>query len=344
MYFQVCWHRLRNGRTSFGGCCVANMLLTGLGAVLLGAMLPAYAAGKYPNRPIELVVAQPPGGTIDSVARLTANKMQQILGQPVLVINKPGANGNIGTRAVATAEPDGYTLALGTSTFHVINPYLYEKIGYDGIKDFRPIAKLASAPNVISVNSKVPAKNLNELVALAKSQPGKLTYGSTGSGQTGQLAVEMLKMAAGIDILHVPYKGIAAATQDALAGRIDVVTFPAAALLPHFKTGALRPLVVTSSARTEALPNVPSAAEEGFPSLESVPWYGVLAPAKINPAIAQTLEDTLAKVAEDPEVRDRLKLLGLDITFQRSDEFAKALPMEARRWQRVIKASGTKID
>lgn len=313
-----------------------------LAALCVGAS--SALAQAWPSKPIRLVVSQPPGGTMDIVSRQVAEKLGEALGQPVVVENKPGANGIIAAQSVARAPADGYTLIMGTGATHTINPYLYPKVGYDPVKDFTPIANLVSAPNVISVNARVPATSLKELIAAAKARPGQLNYASPGVGATGQLTMELLKSTAGISITHIPYPGIAASVQDTIAGRTEIVALPPTALLAHFKSQTLRPLAVTSPRRSALLPDVPTVAESGFTGFEGVAWFGILAQANVPPEVVKRLQQGLQQVMAAPALRERFAAQGLEVTYAEGAAFAEYLRQDAARWQHVIKVSGARVE
>ena len=310
----------------------------------LAAMAGSALAQAWPTKPVRLVVSQPPGGTMDIVSRQIADQLGKVLGQPVVVDNRPGANGIIATQQVARAPADGYMLMMGTGATHTINPYIYPKVGYDPVKDFTPVANLVSAPNVIAVHSRVPATGLQALIDAAKTKPGALNYASPGVGGTGQLTMELLKASAGIDITHIPYPGIAASVQDTIAGRTEMVALPPTALLAHFQSGALRPLAVTSPQRTALLPDVPTVAESGFQGFEGVAWFGILGPAELPPEVVNTLQQGLRQVMNMPALRERLASQGLNIIYSEGTAFASYMQKDADRWKEVIRLSGAKVE
>lgn len=319
---------------------IPTMVLTAAMVTAAGTAL----AQTWPTKPVKLVVSQPPGGTMDIVTRQVADQLGKVLGQPVVVENKPGANGIIATQQVARSPADGYTLIMGSGVTHTINPYIYPKVGYEPVKDFTPVANLVSAPNVIAVNAHLPATDLKGLIDAAKAKPGALNYASPGVGGTGQLTMELLKSSAGISITHIPYPGIAASVQDTIAGRTEMVALPPTALLAHFQSGALRPLAVTSPQRIALLPDVPTVAESGFEGFEGVAWFGILGPAHLPPLVVETLQKSLRKVMEMPAVRDRFASQGLDITYSEGAAFATYMQKDADRWKEVIRLSGAKVE
>ena len=301
-------------------------------------------AQTWPTKPVRLVVSQPPGGTMDLVARQVAERLRLSRGWNFVVENKPGANGIIATQGVARAAPDGYTLTLASGVTHTINPYLYPKVGYDAVADFQPIANLVNAPNVISVNGTLAPRNLLELLEMAKSRPGQLNYASAGTGGTGQLAMELLKSRAKVSITHIPYQGIAAAVQDTIAGRTQIVAFPPAALMAHFKAGSLRPLAVTSARRGPVLPDVPTVAELGFPGFEGDAWYGIMGPAGMPPEVVATLSTALKDLMADPALIESFGAQGLAAAYLGPQDFASYVASDAERWKNVIKLSGAKLE
>ncbi|WP_312409488.1 tripartite tricarboxylate transporter substrate binding protein [Comamonas sp.] len=319
---------------------IPTLILSAALATMAGSAL----AQAWPTKPVRLVVSQPPGGTMDIVSRQIADQLGKVLGQPVVVDNRPGANGIIATQQVARSPADGYTLMMGTGATHTINPYIYPKVGYDPVKDFTPVANLVSAPNVIAVHSRVPATGLQALIDAAKTKPGALNYASPGVGGTGQLTMELLKSSAGIDITHIPYPGIAASVQDTIAGRTEMVALPPTALLAHFQSGALRPLAVTSPQRTALLPDVPTVAESGFQGFEGVAWFGILGPAELPPEVVNTLQQGLRQVMEMPALRERLASQGLDIIYSEGAAFGSYMQKDADRWKEVIRLSGAKVE
>lgn len=313
---------------------------------LLGVLAPAIglAQAAYPARPVKLVVSQAPGGTMDLVSRLYAEKLRDELGQPVVVENRLGASGNIATELVARSAPDGYTLIMGTNATHTINPYLFKRVAFDPVKDFTPVSMLVSAPNVVAVPASSSATSLKDLIDMARRQPGKLDYVSAGYGATGQLSMEQIKASAGISLVHIPYRGIAQAIQEVLAGRGDVLAFPPAALMPYIAAGKLRPLAVTSTRRVAQLPDVPTVQEQGLPSFEGVAWFGVLVPAGTPPDIVSRLQEASRRFMDDPQVRQRLTVTGLDANYLEGKAFASYMAADAERWKKVIRFSGASVD
>jgi tripartite-type tricarboxylate transporter receptor subunit TctC len=309
---------------------------------LLIAGSPA-AQTNYPERPIRFVVGFPPGSPPDTVARLLGQKFSEAWGKPVLIENITGAAGNIAADHVAKAAPDGYTLGLLTEAQIAVNPSLYT-LAYDPVKDFVPISQLYSYPNILVVNNAVPAKNVKELVALAKAQPGSLTFGSGGNGSAAHMAAELFKSAANLDIRHIPYKGVIAALPDLLGGRVTMILSPIAIVLPQVREGKLRALAVTSLKRSSAAPELPTISESGYPSFEVIGWNGLLAPAKTPAAIIRTLQIETVKALTLPDLRAKLADLGLEGIGNSPDEFAAVIKSEIPKWAKLIKDAGIKPD
>ena len=295
-------------------------------------------AQPYPNKAIHLVVPFPPGGGTDIIARTLATKLSQTMGVPVVIDNRGGAGGTIGTGVVAKAAPDGYTLAL-VSGSHVINPSIYPKLPYDSVKDFSPITLLVSAPGILVVNQSVPVKNVKELIQFAKSKPGQLHYASAGNGTPPHLAGALLKAMTGVEIVHVSYKGNAQALTDLLGGHVALMfpTIPSA--LPYVKNGTLRALGVTSAMRSPSLPEIPTIAESGLPGYQSSSWYGVLAPANTAPEIVNKLQEEIVKILHLPDVKELLFAQGLEPVGDTPDQFSKRIQLEIQKWSKVIDAA-----
>ena len=301
-------------------------------------------AQTYPNKPIRLVCPFPPGGAVDIASRSVAQALSQQLGQPVTVDNRPGAGGNIGAEIVAKAAPDGYTLLMATSNILAINPALYSKVPFDSLKDFAPISLVVSLNNVLVLNPGVPYKSVPEVIAAAKAQPGKLTYASSGNGTSIHLSGELFKSMAGVNMLHIPYKGSAPAVTDLLAGQVNMMFDNIPSSLPHIKAGKLRALAVTGSKRASSLPDLPTIAEAAIPGYESYVWFGVVAPAGTPPEIIKRLNAELAKAAVTPEFRDRLTGQGYDVLSTSPEQMTASIRSEMDKWGKIVKASGAKID
>ena len=309
------------------------------------ALVTALAhAQTYPTKPIRLVVPFPPGGATDILARDVAQKLTEAWGQSVIVDNRPGAGGNIGSELVAKSAPDGYTLEMGTVGTHAINASLYAKMPYDHVKDFTPVILVAGVPNVLVVNPAVPANSVAELVAYAKANPGKLNFASSGNGTSIHLSGELFKVMAGVQITHIPYKGSAQALQDLLAGQVQLMFDNLPPSLPQIKAGKLRALAVTSATRAPALPDVPTLAESGLPGFEASSWFGILAPAGTPAPIVAKLNAEIAKYLATPEAKEKLLKQGANPAGGTPEDFAKHIAAETAKWAKVVKDSGAKID
>ena len=315
----------------------AAMALTGIHA-------SAQGAATFPNKPIKIVVPFPPGGATDILARAIGFELQKAWGQSVIIENKPGAGGNTGADLVAKAAADGYTLLMGTVGTHAINMSLYAKMPYDAVKDFEPIVLVAGVPNLLVVHPSVNAKSLRELTALAKSQPGKLNVASSGNGTSIHLAAELYKQMAGVDILHVPYKGSSPAVADLLGGQVQMMFDNMPSSLPHAKAGKLRALAVTSMTRSAALPDVPTMDEEGLKGFDATSWFGLLAPAGTPKDIVAKLNSASVKALASAEMRERLATQGADPVGNTPDQFAAFIKAEIDKWAKIVKASGARID
>ncbi len=314
-----------------------------LAATLALAAGSALAADKYPSKPVTVVVPQAPGGANDAIARVVAQKLTEALGQQFIVDNRPGAGGNIGTAAVAKAKNDGYTLMLTVNSAHVINPALYKNTGFDPIKDFEPITPVATAGYVLVANNAFPAKNVSELIAAAKAQPGKITIASAGNGTLNHLIGEMLGKAAGIDLLHVPYKGASAAVTDLVGGQVQVSVQSLPSSISFIKSGKLKVLGVVNEKRVGALPDSPTIGEtvKGF---GSTPWYGLFAPAGTPKAIIAQLHEAVLKALDSPDTRERLAAVGCEPYKTTPEQFAATIRDDLPKWAKIVKDSGATID
>jgi tripartite-type tricarboxylate transporter receptor subunit TctC len=309
------------------------------------AAVPALAQSPtFPSRPIRILCPFPPGGGVDITARAIANELAKQLGQPVTVENKPGAGGNIAAAEAAKAAPDGHTLLLTLNALHAISPVLYAKLPFDAVKDFAWVTPLVQFNNVLVVAAASPARSVQELIALAKSQPAKLTFASSGNGTNIHLTGELFKSLAGIDIQHVPYKGSAPAMTDLLGGQVTMMfeTIPAA--IAQIRSGKLRALGVTGAKRSPLFPDVPSIAESGLPGFEVQSWYGLVAPAATPADIVSRLNAESIKGAHGREFRERMEPLGFDIVTGSSAQMLEMVKADAARWAPVVRASGAKID
>ena len=315
------------------------------GGLVLLARRPAIAQAAFPSKAIKMIVPYPAGGTTDFLGRLVADQLKTGLGATVIVENKPGAGTALGAELVATAEPDGYTLLMATSTTLAINKALYKTLPYDPVKDFTPIALVAGVPFALIVNPALPAKTLAEFIAYAKSKPGELAYGSAGNGSPQHLGSEMLKTAAGIDIRHVPYRGSVPAMLDIIAGHIPFMIVDLQPALQQIREGKVRVLGVTTPKRVAAAPDIPTLAEAGLPGFELVAWQGVVAPAGVPRPIVDQLAAQIAKLVADPATRDKLTALSLEpLTGSTPDSFATYVQTEVDRWAVVVKASGAEAE
>ncbi|KAA6126238.1 Bug family tripartite tricarboxylate transporter substrate binding protein [Cupriavidus cauae] len=316
--------------------------LSALATVLATAFAaPAVQAETYPGRPIRIVVGFPTGGAPDTLARIVSEKISPSWGQPVVVDNKPGAGGNIGAEAVARAPGDGYTLALGTVGTHSINGAVYSKLPYDMVKDFTPVILLATTPNVLVVHPGVPAKTTAELIALAKSKPGALTFGTPGIGTSPHVAGELFNTVAGVKITHVPYKGRAMAIPDLLGGHITMMFDNLPSALPVIKEGKLRALGVTSLKRSASAPDIPTLAEQGLSGFQADSWFAIFAPATTPKDVVAKLNSELNRIFTLPDVQAKLKTLGLDPVLGTPDALASFQKAEIAKWAKVVKDSGT---
>jgi len=319
--------------------------ISGLMLGLLALLIVGSSAAQttYPEKPIRVVVAFPPGGQPDAVARLLGQKFAEAWGKPIVADNATGAAGTIAADRVAKAAPDGYTLGFLGQGQLVINPSLYQ-LAYDPVKNFAPVSLVAVTPFVLVVHNSVPAKSVKELVALAKAQPGGLTFASAGSGSTPHMSAELFKSVAGLDVRHIPYKGVMAAIPDLLGGRVTMIFSPPLVALPLAREGKLRALAVTSLRRSSAAPELPTIAESGYPGFEVTSWYGLLAPARTPATIIRKLHLATGTALGLPDLRAKLTDLGLEAIGNSPDEFAAVIKSEIPKWAKVIKAAGIKPD
>ena len=300
------------------------------------------ARANYPEKPIRMVVGFPSGSAPDAVARLLGQKLVEALGKPVVVENIPGAAANIAADRVAKAAPDGYTLGLLGQSI-VVNPSLY-KLAYDPVKDFAPVSQVAVSPYILIVHNAVPAKSIKELVALAKAQPGALTFASGGSGSATHIAAELFKSAAGIDLRHIPYKGVVAAIPDVIGGRVTMMFSPIVGVLPLAREGKVRALASTGLKRSPAAAELPTIAESGYPTFEFTIWYGLVAPAGTSEPVVRKLNLETVRALARPDLRRKLAELGLEEIGSSPESFAATIKSDIRKWAKVIKASGINAD
>jgi tripartite-type tricarboxylate transporter receptor subunit TctC len=313
-------------------------------AIILTTSASAVAAADYPDRPIRLIAPFAAGGPSDIMARLVSQKLNESMGQPLVVDNRAGAGGAVGCEIAAKAAPDGYTLLLGSSGNLSVNPSLYKKLPYDPVKDFQPITQLEAGPQVLVVHPSIAAKSVQELIALAKARPHALSFASGGTGTGNHLASELFKATAGIDIVHVPYKGTGQALTDLVGGQVQMMMSSLLPAIPQIKAGRLRALAVTSTKRTPVLPELPTIAESGMPGFETTSWHGILVPAKTPKAIAARLHDELVKMLAQPEVRARFTSEGIDAIGSTPQEFAAYIHAETVKYANVIKHAGIRAD
>jgi tripartite-type tricarboxylate transporter receptor subunit TctC len=299
-------------------------------------------AQTYPAKPIRFIAPFAAGGALDTLTRTIASRMPESWGQPVLVENRTGAGGNIGADIVAKAPPDGYTLVMGTIATHAINVSLYSPMPYDAVKDFAPVTIAATINNSLSVHPSVATRNVAELIQYAKANPGRLTFGSAGSGTSQHLAGELFKTMTGVDMVHVPYKGGAPAMVDLLAGQISMTFGDIPTALPHIRSGRLRSIAVTAARRSPLLPDVPTIAEQGLPGFDVSAWFGVFTTAGTPRPVVSQLNAEIARILRLPDVREKLLAVGMEPVTNSPDEFAAFVQSEIAKWARVVKASGAK--
>jgi tripartite-type tricarboxylate transporter receptor subunit TctC len=314
-----------------------------LSALLCASPATAQDAKDYPSKPIRFIVPYPPAGGTTIVARILAEPLAAALGQPIIIDNHGGAAGNLGTDIAAKAAPDGYNI-LFTLSSHTINPKLYEKLPFDVETDFAPISLAALIPQILVAHPSVPVNNVPELIALAKREPGKLNYASVGTGSPGHIAGELFKLKAGVDIVHIPYKGGGPAVTDTLGGQVQLLFVSIPAALQYVKAGRLKALAVTSDKRSEAAPDIPTIAESGVPDCVVNSWYGALAPAKTPPAIVAKLQAAFVKVLSLPEVKEKLFLQGAEAASSTSAEFDRRIRDELKQWEYVIREAKIKAE
>jgi tripartite-type tricarboxylate transporter receptor subunit TctC len=310
---------------------------------LIWASPPAHAA-DYPTKPITLMIGFAPGGPSDVMARILTRKMEELLKQPLVIENRAGAGGSIAGAAVARAAPDGYTVLLATGSLLAINVSLYKNLGYDPEKDFEPITVIGTQTNVLYTHPSLPATSLAELIAYAKANPGKLSFGSGGNGTPAHLAGELLKIEAKIEMTHVPFRGTGPALQAVIGGHVPMAYNPPPPLLPHIQSGAIRAIAITTLKRTAALPEVPTIAELGFPGFEATTWHALVAPAGTPPDVIATLHGAAVAALNDPDVRKALTDLGVDVLANTPAQFRAYLKAEIPKWAAIVKASGAKVD
>ena len=321
---------------------VKKLLRAACALALVAAAGAALAA--FPEKPIRLVIGFPAGGPLDQHARLLADRLQAVLGQPIVIDYKAGAGGTVGAQDVMKAAPDGYTLMLANTGVMVINPALYSKLPYQTLRDFTPIARTAMQPLALLVNPKLPVNSLKDFIAYTKARPGQINYGSAGNGGISHLVPEMFKNATGLFMVHIPYRGSAPAFTDLMAGQVQFMAESIPQAAAYHKQGKVKALAVTSRERNPALPEVPTVIESGLPGFEVVGFYGFLAPAGLPKDVAAKLSDAFKQVMANPEIRNRMITQGADPAFLGSEEFGRYLAQEMPRWADAVKRSGARLD
>jgi tripartite-type tricarboxylate transporter receptor subunit TctC len=308
-------------------------------------LLPSVAgAESWPSKPIHIIVSSGAGGTADILARMIGEKLVPALGQPVIIENRPGAGGHLGAGVVARAQPDGYTLLMSGSPTHSVGPHLFKRLSYDPMRDVPPVAMVAVAPNLLVTRSSFSAKSLAELVALAREKPGQLTYSSAGNGTSGHLAAELLKHMARIDMRHVPYKSGPEAVTGVLSGDVDFIFFTVPSVLPQVEAGKLRALAITSAARSQLVPDVPTVAEAGYPGFEALGWYALFAPRDIPQPVVAKLSGEIEKIVRLPEIHDKMVQLGAEPRYMGPEELTGFVAVESPKWGQLIRESGATAD
>ena len=312
-------------------------------ALLLAWHAPALAQNAYPAKPIRIISIFAPGGGNDVICRLVAQQLTERLKQQVIVENRVGANGIVGSEAAARSAPDGYTFTLIPSG-HTVNASMYKKLPFDSIRDFTPITLVGSGPLVLAVHPSLPAKNVKGLIALAKARPGQLTYVSSGVGASGHLAGAMFDSMTGTQMVHVPYKGMSLAVSDLMGGQVSMTFGTSLSVIPHVRTGRLRALATTGAQRSPALPDLPTIAESGLPGYEASLWYGFVGPARMPPEIVQRLNTEIAAILAQPDTREKLASQGVDARSTTPDEFARILTADVARWAKVVQKLGLQAE
>ena len=319
---------------------ITTILITVAAATLTSAAM----AAQWPERPVRMLVGFAPGGGTDATARAIAPKLTELLGQQIIIDNRPGATGNIATDIAAKSNPDGYTILMGTIAALAINPALYEKLPFDPIKDLLPVTRAVDSTNVLVLHPSVPAKSVKELIALAKAKPGSLNCGSSGVGGAGHLALELFNLQTGTRIVHVPYKGGGPAMIDLLGGNIQLIFATAASSVGHIKSGKIRALAVTTLKRSPLVPDLPTVAETGLKGFEANNWYGILVPAKTSRAIVMRLNKDISTALMTPDIKELLFKQGLDVAPESPEAFGAYIKSELAKWAKVVKAAGLKAE
>ena len=301
------------------------------------------SADDYPSRPIRLIVPYAPGGGADAIGRIIAKRVSETIGQPIVIENRGGAGAILGTEAVKNADPDGYTLLVGQSGPISINPAVYKNLRYDPVRDFAPVTMTTAYPYILVINAKLPAKNLQEFVALAKTKPGEFNFGTTGIGAANHLVAELFNSRAGLKMTHIPYRGTALAVGDLLAGQVTMVFADAVSALPHIQAGTLRALAVSSKERAAIAPDVPTIAESGYPGFDAIGWHGILAPAKTPPAIVDRLNAEIVKALKDPATKALLETQAMQLVGNSPAEFAAFIKQDIALWQTVATQANVEV-
>ena len=308
------------------------------------AVAPVVQAQSWPVKPLRYIAVFPPGGTTDIIGRIVAEPLSRALGQPVVVENRPGAGGAVGSEYAARLPPDGYTMVGGTISSHAINVSLYSKLGYDPQRDFQPITMFGFVPNILVVNAALPVRTVRDLIALARQRPGELTFASTGNGTSQHLSGESFSMMAGVKMVHVPYKGGPQAMSDLIGGNVALSFENLPNAIGFIRQGKLRPIAVTTAARSPQVPDVPTIAESGLPGYEVMSWQGLWVQAGVAPAIVRRLNEEVVRIVRTPEVRDKFTGLGINAVGNSPEEFATFIRAEVAKWAKVVKASGARVD
>ena len=319
-------------------------LIACLTTLLFAGNALAQSDAQYPVKPIRMIVPSAPGSGPDIMARAIGQKLSESLGQSIVIDDKPGAGGIIGSETAAKAAPDGYTLIMSNAGSHAVNASLYAKLPYDPVRDFAPVTLVAMAPNILIVHPTLPVRSARELIALAKAKPGALTFGSGGNGSTAHLSGEMFKTMAGINIVHVPFKGSPAAVIGVISGQIAMAFPNIPPALPHVRSGKLKALAVTTAKRSAAVPELPTVAESGLPGYEATAWFGVLAPAATPPQIIASLNAAIVKIVRTHDMQERLMAEGSEAVGNTPEQFGQIIRNDIAKWAKVVKASGARPD
>ena len=331
-------------RVTSGGETISTILRSALTAAALACAATLSLGQEFPEKPVRFVVGFTPGGPSDILARAVGQKLGERWKQQVLIENRPGAGGNVAAEAVARSAPDGYTWLLGNNSILATNQTLYGRLTYDPVKDFAPVSLVAVQPNILVVNPQVPANSVAELISLARKQPGKLNYASSGSGAAAHLAGELFKTMAGVDLVHVPYKGAQPALTEVIAGEVQLMFATSASVIPFIKAGKLRALAVTTARRSASVPELPTVSEAGVPGFEAITWHGIVVPAATPAPLVERLNRDIVAVLSGPELRERLAALGAEVVAGTPREFADYIAGEIPKWARVVRDSGAKIE